>query len=63
MNEIINSGYTNAGEAMQQAMEMFSDRENVNRYIVMLTDGEIDMSSRQEKDFSQLQYEKAVEET
>ena len=62
MNEIINSGYTNAGEAMQQAMEMFSDRENVNRYIVMLTDGEVDMSSRQEKDFSQLQYEKAVEE-
>lgn len=62
LNEIINSGYTNAGEAMQQAMGMFSDRENVNRYIVMLTDGEIDMPSQQEKDFSRLQYEKAVEE-
>lgn len=62
LNEIINSGYTNAGEAMQQAMGLFSDRENVNRYIVMLTDGEIDMPSRQEKDFSRLQYEKAVEE-
>lgn len=62
LEETANSGYTNAGEAMQQAVGMFSDRENVNRYIVMLTDGEIDMPSRQEKDFSRLQYEKAVEE-
>lgn len=62
LDETTNFGYTNAGEAMQQAVGMFSDRENVNRYIVMLTDGEIDMPSRQEKDYSRLQYEKAVEE-
>lgn len=61
LDEVAYSGYTNAGEAMQQAIGMFSDRESVSRYIVMLTDGEIDMPSRKEKDFSRLQYEKAVE--
>lgn len=62
LDEIVYSGYTNAGEALQQAIEMFSDREDVNRYVVMLTDGEIDMPTSQEKDFSRIQYEEAAEE-
>lgn len=62
LDDIVYSGYTNAGEALQQAIGMFSDREDVNRYIVMLTDGEIDMPTSQEKDFSRFQYEKAVQE-
>lgn len=62
LNEIVYFGYTNAGEALQQAIGMFSDREDVNRYIVMLTDGEIDMPTSQEKDSSRLQYEEAVQE-
>lgn len=62
LDEVVYSGYTNAGEAMQQAIGMFSEKESVSRYIVMLTDGEIDMPSRKEKDFSRLQYEKAVKE-
>lgn len=60
LDEVTCSGYTNAGEAMQQAIGMFSDSESINRYVVMLTDGEIDMPSRDEKEFSRLQYERAV---
>lgn len=62
LEEIVYSGYTNAGEALQQAIGMFSVRRDVNRYVVMLTDGEIDMPTSQEKDFSRIQYEEAVQE-
>lgn len=51
------SGYTNAGEGLQQAMEMFSDKDETSRYIVMFTDGEIDMPDSQEKEKSRKLYE------
>lgn len=37
------SGYTNAGEGLKRALNLFSNEENVDRYIIMLTDGEVDM--------------------
>lgn len=62
MDKLSYSGYTNAGEASKQAIEMFSEREGINRYIIMLTDGEIDMPDSQEKDYSQQLYEAVIQE-
>lgn len=55
------SGYTNAGEALKQAMELFSDEEGINRYVIILSDGEIDMPDRQQREESRLLYEEMVE--
>lgn len=49
-------GYTNAGEGLNQAVGLFSDRESVDRSIVMLTDGEIDMPDQQAKESSRILY-------
>lgn len=54
------SGYTNAGEGLNQAVELFSDKENVNRYIVMISDGEIDMPDQQAKELSRAVYAEAA---
>ena len=56
------TGYTNAGEALKQAVEMFSDKEKTNRYVIILTDGEIDMPDAQQKEDSRLLYEKMAKE-
>ena len=56
------TGYTNAGEALKQAVEMFSDQEKTNRYVIILTDGEIDMPDAQQKEDSRLLYEKMAKE-
>ena len=56
------TGYTNAGEALKQAVEMFSDKEKTNRYVIILTDGEIDMPDAQQKEDSRLLYEKMARE-
>lgn len=56
------SGYTNAGEGLSQAMALFSDQDGVNRTIIMMTDGEIDMPDKQEKVQSQAMYNNAVEQ-
>lgn len=55
------SGYTNAGEALKQAMELFSDEEGINRYVIILSDGEIDMPDCQQREESRLLYEEMVE--
>lgn len=55
-------GYTNAGEALKQAMEMFSGEEGMNRYVVILSDGEIDMPDGQQREDSRLLYEEMVKE-
>lgn len=62
LTEMPYSGYTNTGEASKQAVEMFSEQDGINRYIIMLTDGEIDMPDSQEKDYSRHQYEEAIQE-
>ncbi|MDR7810514.1 vWA domain-containing protein [Lacrimispora sp.] len=53
-------GYTNAGEGLNQAVGLFSDRESVDRSIVMLTDGEIDMPNQQAKESSRILYSDAM---
>ena len=59
LEQISYSGYTNAGEGLNRAVQLFSDQENVNRYIVMLTDGEIDMPDSQGREDSRKLYEDA----
>jgi len=56
------SGYTNAGEALKQAVKMFSTIEETDRYIIIVTDGEIDMPDSQQREESRLLYEKMAKE-
>lgn len=62
LETVANSGYTNAGEALNRAMGLFSGRENVERCVILLTDGEIDMPDAQDRDRSRLLYEEKVRE-
>ncbi len=59
-SSITYNGYTNAGEGLDQAVGLFSDRENVDRTIVMVTDGEIDMPDQQAKESSRILYSDAM---
>lgn len=54
------SGYTNAGEGLNQAIALFSDQNGVNRSVIMVTDGEIDMPNKQEKEQSRALYNDAA---
>ncbi len=54
------SGYTNAGEGLCQAVELFTEDADTDRCIIMLTDGEIDMPDSQEKETSRSLYAEAV---
>jgi len=54
------TGYTNAGAGLNQALELFSESENTKRYIVMISDGEIDMGSQQEADQSKALFTEAA---
>lgn len=56
------SGYTNAGAGLSQAIKLFSDQDGVNRSVIMLSDGEIDMPKKQEKDESRALYNDAAAE-
>lgn len=63
LGAIIYGGYTNAGEGLSQAVKLFSgSRENKESYIVMLTDGEIDMPDRRRREVSRKLYSEAVEQ-
>ena len=55
-------GYTNAGEGLRQALDLFSAREGVERSIILLTDGEIDMPDPQQRESSRSLYREAAEE-
>lgn len=54
------SGYTNAGEGLRQAVELFTEDADTDRCIIMLTDGEIDMPDPQEKETSRSLYAEAA---
>lgn len=60
LSSIIYKGYTNAGEGLSQAVGLFSTEENVERSIVMVTDGEIDMPDRQAKEASRTLYSETI---
>ena len=46
------NGYTNAGAGLKQAVDLFSDDHNMKQFIIMLSDGEIDMPDEQSKEQS-----------
>lgn len=54
------TGYTNAGAGLEQAVSLFSEEEGTQKYIVMISDGEIDMPKEQEKELSRLMYSEAA---
>lgn len=55
------TGYTNAVDGLYQAVALFStDPEVSGRYIVMLTDGEIDMPDEERREESRRRYEEAA---
>lgn len=60
LTAITYTGYTNAGEGLNQAMGLFSDEVETERYIIMLTDGEIDMPDRQAREQSRSLYTEAA---
>lgn len=43
LDQVQYSGYTNAGAGLSQAVALFSEANEKERYIIMLSDGEIDM--------------------
>ena len=60
LSSVVYKGYTNAGEGLNQAIGLFSTEENVERSIVMVTDGEIDMPDRQAKESSRTLYSETI---
>ncbi len=60
LEAITYAGYTNAGDGLNQAVDLFSDGEGVERSIVMLSDGEIDMPDPQAKEQSRSLYAEAA---
>lgn len=60
LSSVVYKGYTNAGEGLNQAVGLFSTEENVERSIVMVTDGEIDMPDRQSKESSRSLYSETI---
>lgn len=60
LSAITYTGYTNAGEGLNQAVGLFTEEEGVERYIVMLSDGEIDMPDRQAREVSRTLYTAAA---
>ena len=46
------TGYSNAGLGLEQAVSLFSDEENSEKHIILVSDGEIDMKSDEESEAS-----------
>lgn len=56
LESVAYSGYTNAGEGLSQAVGLFSETEGIDRYIIMLSDGEIDMPDKEQREASRAKY-------
>ncbi len=56
LEAVVYSGYTNAGQGLSQAVGLFSEAGNTDRYIIMLSDGEIDMPNKNEREASRALY-------
>lgn len=61
LSAITYKGYTNAGEGLTQAVNLFTEDDHVSRAIILVTDGEIDMPKQQEKEQSRSLYNDAAE--
>lgn len=54
------TGYTNAGEGLTEAVKLFSENKNTAKFIIMLSDGEIDMPNKERKENSRQMYVNAA---
>lgn len=61
LKEVQYTGYTNAGEGLSQAMKLFSDDEETDRYIVMVSDGEITMKQNGDTEKSRAMFVEAAQ--
>ncbi len=59
LESVVYGGYTNAGEGLSRALALFSDHQGTERWIVMLSDGEIDMPDPQRRETSRRLYAQA----
>ncbi len=50
------TGYSNAGLGLKQALSLFSGEEDIERHIIMVSDGEIDMKSEEESETSREEF-------
>lgn len=60
LNEVQYGGFTNAGAGLTEAMNLFSEDTGINRYVIMLSDGEIDMPNRDSEKLSRDLYSQAI---
>ncbi len=61
MEEVAYTGYTNAGEGLAQAMELFSGGDGTSRNIVMISDGEITMKKKEDTEKSRIKFVEAAQ--
>lgn len=50
------TGYTNAGEGLDEAVKLFSNDTDTQKHIIMISDGEIDMPESDKKELSRTMY-------
>lgn len=55
------TGYSNAGLGLEQAVSLFSDEENSEKHIILVSDGEIDMKSDEESEASKEKFMQEAE--
>lgn len=56
------TGYSNAGDGLSSAVGMFADRQAGEKYIVMISDGEVLMDSKKYTRASRKKYQQAVKQ-
>lgn len=56
LNTVEYTGYSNAGLGLKQALSLFSGKEDIERHIIMVSDGEIDMKSEEESETSREEF-------
>ena len=49
-------GYSNAGQGLKQSISLFSDEKDVERHVILVSDGEIDMRSTEETEASREEF-------
>jgi len=55
------TGYSNAGWGLSQALSLFSDEDNIEKHIIIVSDGEIDMKSDEESETSREEFRQGAE--
>lgn len=55
------SGYSNAGLGLKQALALFSNRDGMEKHVIMVSDGEIDMKSDEESETSREEFMQGAE--